>query len=142
MDNHFHTKLRLLPNYFKKIGLGIVLIWALIVVLIFLKIINLHLSEENLSEDNLLLLKRLIFTPLLIGLFLIGASKDKIEDELTLLIRLRSILWAFFFGTGYVILIPFMDFLAGSRTEHKPETIIMMMLIAYIMNYYRQKRNR
>jgi hypothetical protein len=135
MTSYFGSKLFLLPNYFKKIGLGLVLtcILGMVSILVF---------DIKLSEEYRLLLKQLIHSPFLLGLAIIGISKDKVEDELTMFIRLKAILWAFFYVTLFVVFMPFINLIEEKETVYSAEYIISMMLIGYLLMYYYQKLRR
>lgn len=135
MTSYFGSKLYLLPNYFKKIGLGMVLICIVGTssILVF---------KIKLSEEYGLLLKQFIRSPFMLGLAIIGISKDKVEDELTMFIRLKAILWAFFSVTLFVVFMPFINLIEGKETVYSAEYIVSMMLTGYLLMYYYQKLRR
>jgi uncharacterized membrane protein YvlD (DUF360 family) len=80
---------------------------------------------------------------LILGLSFIAMSKDKVEDELTMFIRLRAMAAAFITGIVFVIVKPLVDLLFSTPSENitAPGGILTMLLF-YIMTYYYQKRLR
>lgn len=132
-------QLRLLPNYFKKIGIGLFL-FAIIV----LKLLNFFLKELNpiWFENYHDFLRIIRFDIAIIGLLLFAFAKDKIEDELTLLLRLQSIAYAFIFGVLFVLIRPFFDFIDGGQiSEVDGRLIITIMLVMYIFTFILRKKN-
>ena len=84
--------LNLLPNYYKKVGLG-VFVFTLFIALPsawFLK-----QSAPQLLSAYKTLLPTLFMDLLIVGLGLYAFSKDKVEDELITLLRLESMAYAF-----------------------------------------------
>ena len=112
-----------LPNYFKKIGLGLALLS--VVALVF-----------NKMTVDVLLAKTLTKYALLFGLLLISLSKEKIEDERIILIRMRSFMIAFLIGVIYTIVIPFVDaivdniFLETVTFEPIKDILILWILLS------------
>ena len=95
-NNYFNRPLRLLPNYFKKIGLGVIILTILGG--IFYKGSHIVISTEK--KD---ILKHCVKDLFLIGLVFIVFAKDKIEDELTQLIRMKALIAAFIYGITFMI---------------------------------------
>ena len=91
-----------LPNYYKKIGIGLfILAFLSLTVLKFLAI-------------DIDILRPLLQKGLLVSLLLISISKDKIEDELTLKLRAQSYSIAFVVGVLYALVQPWVEFLLAS----------------------------
>ncbi len=86
-----------LPNYFKKIG-----IWLFIISFISLFI--------NAFSINDLVIRAIIKYGMLIGLLLVSISKEKIEDELVVKLRMQSYTFAFIFGVMFTLMMPFVDY--------------------------------
>lgn len=133
---HHQPQLRLLPNYFKKIGIGLCLI-----AIIVLKLLPVYLKElvwfEN-YHDFILTVGLDIF---IIGLLVFAFAKDKIEDELTLLIRLQSIAYAFTFIVLFVVIKPVFTFIhRGQISEVDGRFIITLMLVIYISTFMLRKK--
>jgi hypothetical protein len=126
----------LFPVYFK--AMGAFLIVAAPVPLI----IRLLTNVEHSNPDNYLL-KVVTLDALILGLSFIAMSKDKVEDELTMFIRLRAMAAAFITGIVFVIVKPLVDLLFSTPSENitAPGGILTMLLF-YIMTYYYQKRLR
>lgn len=126
----------LLPNFFKKIGIALMLL--MIVFAITFKIIQPNISVEykeyyKLFSGNLLLL----------GFFFFAFSRDKIEDEMTLLIRLNSIAFAFAWIILLILFTPIFDLLFdGKIIGLTSRQIVLNMLVCYLGMYYFQKKFR
>lgn len=127
--------LGLLPNYFKRIGL-------VIMVLAFLGGVILAVSVEWTKEHNEIL-KILSGNIFILGLLFIALSKDKIEDEQTLFIRLQSMAGAFVWAIIYVIVNPIIDFITSqSIGEMKARSLVSSMLFVYLIIYFVKKSGR
>lgn len=87
-----------LPNYFKKIGVG----------LFIFSLIALFVNRFTINDFEI---KVIIKYGMLIGLLFTSISKEKIEDELFIKLKMQSYTFAFIAGVCYVILLPFVDFL-------------------------------
>ena len=70
-------------------------------------------------------------------------SRDKVEDEMTLAIRLRAMAWTFSMVVFTVMVKQFVDFLfKNPQKDLTGQHVVMTMLFAYIIMYYVQKRGR
>ena len=90
-SNFYNSPIRLLPVYFKKFGLVLVLLTIAIPVAFKLSSAEVLLSNKD-------LLKIITKSLFMIGLTIIGFSKDKIEDEMTMIIRMKAIIMSFIYG--------------------------------------------
>lgn len=121
--------LKLLPNQFKFIG-SIVVLFAVITVIL-------------LKEKAPLLLpayKPLVINAVILGLSVIIWSKDKVEDEMILTIRLRAMAGSFVAGVVYVFVAPILDFLFTDPVGIiDAQQVVLYMLIGYLLSYYIQK---
>ena len=125
----------LLPRYFFKIGL-VLMITGLAGTLM----INFIMFESDLIWSELI--KVLVRTSFVLGLFFTAWSKDKIEDEMTLSIRLKAIAWSVAWVVAYVTIRPFVSFLFSSEIEKVGGfEVVVSMLLVYLMVYYFSKRN-
>lgn len=123
------NNLRLLPRYFKLIGLGIVIVCLIIR----------YSGISILSQYGLYAPSALIF-----GIVIIAFSRNKGEDELMVLLRLKALAGAFMVGMFEVILAPVFDHkfnvneLGGSGGK-----LVFKMLIMYFVFFYilRRKHN-
>jgi hypothetical protein len=129
-------ELTLLPVYFKKVG--IVVIILAFVPAILVKSMNVELIQTQKDLFRVFTLNAII-----LGLLLVTWAKDKVEDEMTVFIRLKAMAWTFTWAVLYVIISPFVDLLfkdpIGVLTGQQ---VVMSMLLAYLIMYYLQKIGR
>jgi glucose uptake protein GlcU len=137
MENINYTKEPvLLPGYFKMIGIA-VMILAFAVAISF-KSMNVALGIEQKE-----LLRELTMNAFILGLLFLVTSRDKVEDELTLLIRLKSMSWTFVWAVFLVIVTPIIDLLFDDAIEPlSGQQVVGSMLCGYLIMYNWQKRNR
>jgi glucose uptake protein GlcU len=89
------------------------------------------------------LLRELTMNAFILGLLFLVTSRDKVEDELTLLIRLKSMSWTFVWAVFLVIVTPIIDLLFDDAIEPLPgQQVVGSMLCGYFIMYNWQKRNR
>lgn len=81
---------------------------------------------------------------ILLGLSIIALTKNKIEDEFTMLLRLKALGAAFIFGLVYVLISPFLNLIFGDDVNEYPSSlsIMMSMLLFYFMLIFLMKRNQ
>jgi hypothetical protein len=137
MENVNYTKEPvLLPGYFKMIGIA-VMILAFAVAISF-KSMNVEMGIEQKE-----LLRELTMNGFILGLLFLVTSRDKVEDELTLLIRLKSMSWTFVWAVFLVIVTPIIDLLFDDAIEPlSGQQVVGSMLCGYLIMYNWQKRNR
>ncbi len=137
MENINYTKEPvLLPGYFKMIGIA-VMILAFAVAISF-KSMNVEMGIEQKE-----LLRELTMNGFILGLLFLVTSRDKVEDELTLLIRLKSMSWTFVWAVFLVIVTPIIDLLFDDAIEPlSGQQVVGSMLCGYLIMYNWQKRNR
>jgi len=128
--------LHFLPNFYKKIGL-------IIMVLPFAIIISIKLFNPAFLHSH----KESILTYLpnicILGLLLFALARDKFEDEMTLLLRLKAIAWTFFVGVFSVITQPLFDRMWGDPIKVlSSQHLIVIMLISYITFFFIMKKFR
>lgn len=122
-------KLRLLPRYFKIIGLSL-MIFA------FTPEVIIVLSKASILEPQKELLKLITKTVFILGLVLIALSKDKVEDEMTFAVRQSAMAMAFLYAVFIVIIQPFVDILLSGSVDVITGThIVVLMLIFYLIMY-------
>ena len=114
----FNCNRFLLPNYFKSIGMGIILLAA---VLWILKIS--HLVESDFSVRYVLAL----------GLLAYAAAREKDDDEMIEKIRLTSFHVALLRSVLGVLIIDAFFFIEGSANVTGAIEFITIQLIAYII---------
>lgn len=114
-------KLRLLPRWVKLIGL-IVFVSSLIVPFKF----DMLIGGKNYIGVN--------FAN--IGLFLICFSKDKLEDEMTNMIRLKSLYRSVILGFVYATVFYAIDFVYENEVKGTTAIqLVFVILLFYLINY-------
>ena len=126
----------MLPNYFKKVGIAVIALTVLAVVVI-------KLSGLQLSVRQLELAPTMMLNFIIVGLLFITLSRDKEEDEMTLVLRWKAMAWAFLTGSMYIIVLPIVNFIMQNPyTPITGQYIVMFMLIGFLLVYARLKRTR
>ncbi|SDE69653.1 hypothetical protein [Ulvibacter litoralis] len=97
-----------LPNSFKKVGVGIILISVV-------SIIGIKLSIDTPN------LKKAAMYGVLLGLLVISISKEKIEDELITNLRMQSYALAFIAGVLITLTNPLFSYIASSLFDKQLE---------------------
>ena len=78
----------LLPNKFKKIGAGMFVPFAVLCILILFDVLDYNEATTDFLDEFAML-------GLLVSLCFMSLSREKDEDEMTGLIRMRSFVWSF-----------------------------------------------
>lgn len=126
----------LLPNYFKKIGF-------IVIFLAFIPAISKKMLDIEILIAQKEVLKVFTLNVLILGFFFVAWSRDKLEDEMTVALRLRSVAFAFAFAVSSVILSPVVDLLFKDPIQESTgQSVVMGMLIMYLIVYYLQKIGR
>lgn len=127
-------KLNLLPNYFKRVALIVVLFT--IALIIFTKISNLNVSYAFLKHFTKASLA-------LAGYFLIMA-KEKIEDEFIQSARLRAFAASFLLGAGIYIIreSQVLYFISSSGDTLNPFELIFNEMLVYLFIFYSIKTGK
>jgi hypothetical protein len=134
LTDYFNKPLNLLPNYFKKIGLGFIL--ATVVFFISVKILGIHFTAEKKE-----MMKTILSDAFLLGMVIVAFSKDKDEDELTMLIRMKALGSAVVF----VVIFKIVNDIFHLTSQAPNETIngyFFQMMVWYFFVYYSSKRIR
>lgn len=98
-----------LPNWFKKIGIGIILI----------SIVAFFVNKFSIEDIDIKLISKY---GILIGLLLISISKEKIEDELITSLRMQSYTFSFIAGVIITLLTnPIFNFIANFISQRQGE---------------------
>lgn len=125
-QRHHQPQLRLLPHYFKFIGSGIAVIGFIIICII---------GEYNNIRGKVLL------DMINIGCLLICFSKERIEDELLMLIRLQSAAYALIFSVLFVVIFPLYIFIHDGRNFNFPDfAFVLGPLLLYSSTFEYKKR--
>ena len=127
-SNIYNSPIRLLPVFFKKVGLVLALLTIAIPIVLKLTSIEALLSNKE-------LLKIIVRCLFIIGLTLIGFSKDKIEDEMTMIIRMKAIIMSFIYGLVFAITSPLLAYFTDVSTHDEASSIFIQMLIMYLIWY-------
>ena len=117
-------KLVLFPRWFKYVGL---FVFVAAVIIPFHSKFDLLIDGKNYVGLN--------FANL--GLFLICFSRDKHEDEMSNLIRLKAFYRSVILGFVYVFVMTATEFIHGERFESIPAVqLITFTLLIYLVDYY------
>jgi hypothetical protein len=65
----------------------------------------------------------------------IAFSRDKIEDELTMIIRMKAIIMSFIYGLVFAITSPLLAYFTDVSTHDEASVIFIQMLIMYLIWY-------
>lgn len=123
------------PNYFKKIGLGFILL--AIALPVGAKFLAFEMIEEQ--KD---FYKVIFFNVLILGLFFIAWARDKFEDEMTMQLRMKAIGFTLMTAVFYIIFRPLIDLILQEPvTAMTAQELMMFILFMYILFYKLQKRN-
>ena len=129
---HQQPQLRLLPHYFKFVGRVILLLGLALISITY---------KEDFGKYNNIRAKVLLGT-ILIGFLLYSFAKEKIEDELMILIRLQSMANAFILTILYTLLLPIFGFIiSGRNIDVEGLHVILISLLTYSFIYeFKRKR--
>ena len=130
--------LKLLPNRVK--GVAVIMVIITFFALIAGKFLFADYHTVRLLITNLLL----------VSLLLVSISRDKIEDELTLVLRLQSYAFAFIAGVVYTMVQPFANLLVESIISTETATfseldvkqVLFFMLLLQLFYFTFTKRMR
>ena len=130
--------LKILPYRVKGIG----------TTMVFLSLLALVAGKFFIEDYHTLRL--LIKNLLLVSLLLVSISRDKVEDELTLVLRLQSYAFAFITGVVYAMVQPFANLLVASvistetatLTELDVKQVLFFMLLVQLFYFNLTKRLR
>lgn len=126
----------LLPQYFKKIGL-------VVMILAFVPAVVVKSMNVDMVQSQKDLFRIFTLNAFILGLLFVAWSKDKVEDEMTVGIRLKSMAWTFSWAVLYVIVKPIVDLLFKEPIQDLTgQQVVMSMLFMYLIMYYLQKIGR
>lgn len=132
--NKIQQDLRLLPVHYKKYAFGIMIFSVLFIVL----------TKSKLLPIDKDIVKEISRTGILVSLFMLAFTKNKVEDELTSKIRLKALAGAFLYGVVIVILNPFLNILFqhSFSSDKGGAELVIGMLIFYFIIFYLSLKNR
>jgi hypothetical protein len=140
-DNYPKLRLFLLPRVFKSLGYSLLLILAILVFFPKLfgyeaSILDLIAQAKNPDSASIM-----FYTFLNISLFFIAWSKERKEDELILLARLKNLVNSFFIGIAFAFIVPFVNLIANYQLLKINITqLISVVLIIYLLSFNFQNR--
>ena len=130
------TTIKLLPNYFKKVGLSLIII----------TIISIVITKVFHVDDlvNKKILGTIFLNLLIFFCCMIIFSRDKIEDEMTILIRLKQFAGTFAGMVAMVICRNIMDIATDENPKNysATELILFMCFIHLTFHYVNLWNNR
>lgn len=142
------TSIPLFPNALRPIGFILFAITTVVVILCLILNINIELefltiidNGNDLLKEKVNLTDELLAIVFIVACFLIGFSKEKIEDEFTTAMRLNALQWSLYIN--YIILIILallvhgLDFIPVLM--YHPFSILVLFLIRY---YYLKLKMR
>lgn len=125
---------RLLPRSFKIVGIAVMALTAASPILVKLMKVQVDAPTKD-------LLRTLTLDLFLLGLLFISFARDRMEDEMTTELRIRSMAQAFLFAVAFVMVMPLIDLVVSDPiVDMKGQQVIMTMLIIYLLSYYVSKR--
>jgi hypothetical protein len=135
-NEKFNKQPKLLGVHFKKIGV-VVMVLSMVPGLI---VKTMHIVVMESQKD---LLKSLSYSGFLLGLLFIALSRDKVEDELTIYIRLKAMQEMFMFAVIYVMIKPLIVLVLQSPfIDVSGQQLVTLMLVGYLISYYLKKLYR
>ena len=130
------NKTGLLPHYFKRIGI-------VVMILAFVPAISFKAMGLELTQAQKALFKLMTMNGFILGLLFMAWAKDKVEDEMTIALRLKSMGFAFLWAVLFVVLKPLTDLLfKSSSAESTAQGLVVSMLLVYLFLYSLQKKGR
>ena len=122
------TQIKLLPNHFKKIGVLLILITFILAVI--LKVF--HFDDYF----NKKIIGTVIIDLLIIFCCMIILSRDKIEDEMTIFIRLKEFAGTFFGMVAMVIARNIMDIASGENPKDYSATELIFAMCFFHLTFH------
>ncbi len=120
-------RINLLPYYYKKIGLI-----TTVLSLVFLFILN-FTDPYNLKDFTLLGIS--------LGLSVICLSKERIEDEMIIALRMNTFFKSFYFSLFGVIIYALLNKLVGGQlSDFSIDFPLSIMSIVYLSAFHQQKK--
>jgi hypothetical protein len=123
----------LLPNYFKLIGL-------ILIIVAFITAIIMKVKSIDVAQAPKALIKSMIVNGFILGLLFIAWARDKTEDERTNTLRLKSMGFVFILTALFVVVDPVTAVLFKTTSgKSSAQGLIISMLAFYLVLYYLQK---
>ncbi len=130
------SMLPLIPNYWKKIGL-------IIVILLLILVLSQPFLLPGFDPKDHKVADVIFSSVFMTGLFCVAFSKDKTEDEMTIKLRWQALSFAVILTIVSVIICPVLDILFGGAVDKTDGVkLINQLLIFYLISYYIRKSFR
>jgi len=122
----------LFPTYFKIVGL----------IVIVLGFVAMFVLKPIVTPEQKPLAKTITINIVILGLFFIAWSRDKIEDEMSVHLRFHAMALSFIFGVMFSFADPIINLITGSDDFDLPgQQLVMTMLLFFIFTYAIKKRS-
>jgi hypothetical protein len=108
---------------------------ALIIVCILIPVAHKIFHFETIASKKEMI-KTIIKDCFMLGLVFIAFAKDKIEDELTMLLRLKSLASGVFFSFAYMFASDFLNIILGEPIEPFSAYHIIFNTLAWQITFY------
>ncbi|WBL23290.1 hypothetical protein [Zunongwangia sp. HRR-M8] len=129
-----NTDLKLLPHKFKIVGC---LLLAISIVLFGIAVTEIVSVEKEIT-------KNIFFDLILIAFLILALSKEKIEDERSMKLRLVAFAATFLYGVLFAVVSPFVSILFHGSFEidfHASQLLFTMFLWYFGVFYFMKKFN-
>lgn len=133
--NYSQQEIRLLPRMYKYASY--VILCVSILLMITTKVGWVSVEAE--------LVKTIFKSGVLASLLLLALTRDNMEDELTLRIRIKAFAIAFIFGVTYVVAMPFVNLVFDGEfiaEDIGTAGLLIAMFVFYFGMFNLMKRNR
>ncbi len=131
MKKAFNSITDLLPNYFKTVGVALIIISICASVIAKLYVTDLTIYQK-------VIFKNVGIGLIILGLFFVAWAKNKVEDEMSFQIRLQSASNAFSFAIFYTILMPFSSLVLNDGELLSGQELVMSMLVLHLITTFFQ----
>ena len=123
----------LLPNYYKLIGM-------VVIMLAFIAAISMKISNINVTQTSKGFIKLMAANGFILGLLFIAWARDKAEDERNNALQLKSMGFSFILTALFVVVEPVTAVLLKTTPGNSSaQGLIIGMLVFYLVLYHLQK---
>ena len=120
------------PYPFKFVGLGLIILTVLAIVFV-------KKSSFNYSPEDSEIIKSCIFGSFILGFSFFAFGDERLEDEMTRLLKTKAFAGGFAGAIVYVIIKPFINLASNIPMEVSGYEVALVMLLGHILTYYLQK---
>lgn len=137
--------IQLLPHYFKKIGL-LILVFTISGSMAYNMLVEFHGKNFLDSIINNETVNILIQIVIAVGFIFTTLASEKIEDERTIQMRLKAFMHGFIYSISLFILTNFLHLVFFVTVNDKPETVtatqlLVWMAIIYYISLHKQEKS-